>query len=103
MQIITSKLNLKIVYGLSDNQNNNQVLRSLSAALYFNVILTKLTFLVFLLPPDAGSVWFCIPNQHKYSCAVCECYLFVKRSRRHQEHVKFVDLQTVYLFARNEI
>lgn len=66
MQIITSKLNLKIVLGDKRNNNCGCLLASRSA-LYFNVILTKLTFRVY----SVGDYAFgpCIPTKRK--CPYC--------------------------------
>lgn len=62
MQIITSKLNLKIVLG--DKRNNNCVcLLASRSALYFNVILTKLTFSVY--PVGDYAFGLCIPTKRK--------------------------------------
>lgn len=69
MQIITSKLNIKIA--LSGNRNNNH-----GPALHFNVVLTKLTFLV---STACGRI--CLALHTKYEqleCAVCATCLQAK-------------------------
>lgn len=79
MQIITSKLNLKIVLG--DKRNNNCVcLLASRSALYFNVILTKLTFSVY--PVGDYAFGLCIPTKMSFCARIkrenCVRYLFAK-------------------------
>lgn len=105
MQMITSKLNLKIVYDLSDNRNNNHEV-SFSAALYFNVILTKLTFFWFACASMRVLFGFAYQINTNiwvlYANATC-LRKTKERVSETAEHVKFVNLESVCLFAQIEV